>query len=117
VEGGSVRAVSRHDTTVLSWDQLRKVLAKLTLEDRLILELDMIDALRPSELFGLRWREFNQRRVPARAWGATLGQKKGTPKAIQSVSQHSRLLTTTNILHAGDFAKARKQRLRQLTKN
>jgi integrase len=47
------------DTTVLSWDQLRGVLATLTLKDRLILELDMTDALRPSELFGLRWRDFN----------------------------------------------------------
>jgi integrase len=47
------------DTTVLSWEQLRKVLAKLTLKDRLILELDMTNALRPSELFGLRWRDFN----------------------------------------------------------
>ena len=47
------------DTTVLNWDQLRSVLAKLTLKDRLILELDMTEALRPSELFGLRWRDFN----------------------------------------------------------
>ena len=47
------------DTTVLNWDQLRSVLAELSLKDRLILELDMTDALRPSELFGLRWRDFN----------------------------------------------------------
>src|SRR2546425_45500 len=47
------------DTTVLNWDQLRSVLAELNLKDRLILELDMTDALRPSELFGLRWRDFN----------------------------------------------------------
>ena len=47
------------DTTVLNWDQLRSVLAGLSLKDRLILELDMTDALRPSELFGLRWRDFN----------------------------------------------------------
>jgi integrase len=47
------------DTTVLNWDQLRSVLAKLSLKDRLILELDMTDALRPSELFALRWRDFN----------------------------------------------------------
>jgi integrase len=33
--------------------------AKLSLKDRLILELDMTVALRPSELFGLRWRDFN----------------------------------------------------------
>ncbi len=47
------------DTTVLNWEQLRSVLAKLNFKDRLILELDMTDALRPSELFGLRWRDFN----------------------------------------------------------
>jgi integrase len=47
------------DTTVLSWDQLRSVLANLSLKDRLILELDMTVALRPSELFGLRWRDFH----------------------------------------------------------
>ncbi|HZQ91721.1 MAG TPA: tyrosine-type recombinase/integrase [Terriglobales bacterium] len=47
------------DTTVLSWDQLRSVLAHLSLKDRLVLELDMTVALRPSELFGLRWRDFN----------------------------------------------------------
>lgn len=47
------------DTTVLNWDQLRSVLAVLSLKDRLILELDMTDALRPSELFGLRWCGFN----------------------------------------------------------
>jgi integrase len=46
------------DTTVLSWDQLRSVLANLSLKDRLILELDMTVALRPSELFGLHWRDF-----------------------------------------------------------
>lgn len=47
------------DTTVLNWDQLRSVLAELSLKDKLILELDMTDALCPSELFGLRWRDFN----------------------------------------------------------
>jgi integrase len=35
------------------------VLAVLSLKDRLILELDMTDTLRRSELFGLRWRDFN----------------------------------------------------------
>ena len=35
------------------------MLAELSLKDRLILELDMTDALRPSELFGLRWPDFN----------------------------------------------------------
>src|SRR5262249_54938720 len=52
------------DTTILSWDQLRNVLTKLALKDRLILELDMMVALRPSELFGLRWRDFNYDECP-----------------------------------------------------
>ncbi len=47
------------DTTTLNWVQLRMVLAKLPMKDRLILELDMTNALRPSELFGLRWQDFN----------------------------------------------------------
>lgn len=170
------------DTTVLSWDQLRSVLAELSLKDRLILELDMTVALRPSELFGLRWRDFNQDeclldlretvfRGKLRNWGktrkalrpvhipkeladdlwlwrqeskhaapedfifpgrfggfidtrnyrrkmrklgeelhlpkltfqvirrtiATLAQKKGTPKDIQSVLRHSRMATTTDV--------------------
>jgi integrase len=53
------KQLSDTDTTVLSWDQLRRVLAQLSLKDRLILELDMTNALRPSELFGLRWRDFS----------------------------------------------------------
>lgn len=47
------------DTTTLSWDQLRNVLRNVPLKDRLILELDMTNVLRPSELFGVRWRDFN----------------------------------------------------------
>ena len=48
------------DKTTLTWDQLRKALSGLNLRDRLLLELDMTNALRPSELFGLRWKSFNQ---------------------------------------------------------
>lgn len=47
------------DKQILSWDQLRAVLAKATRRDRLLLMLDMTDALRPSELFALRWRTFD----------------------------------------------------------
>src|SRR6266700_6043598 len=47
------------DKTTLTWDQLRDVLAKLDLRDRILLELDMANALRPGELFGLRWRCFD----------------------------------------------------------
>ena len=48
------------DKTILTWDQLRMALSELSVRDRLLLELDMTNALRPSELFGLRWKSFNQ---------------------------------------------------------
>jgi integrase len=48
------------DKTTLSWEQLRKALSQLELRDRVLLELDMTNALRPSELFALRWKCFNQ---------------------------------------------------------
>jgi len=47
------------DKTTLSWEQLRKALSRLDLRDRVLLELDMTNALRPSELFALRWKCFN----------------------------------------------------------
>ncbi len=47
------------DKTTLSWDQLRKALSRLDLRDRVLLELDMTNALRPSELFALRWKCLN----------------------------------------------------------
>jgi integrase len=43
------------DTTTLSWDQLRAALEDMEPNDRVCLELDMTNALRPSELFALRW--------------------------------------------------------------
>ncbi|HYU45900.1 MAG TPA: tyrosine-type recombinase/integrase [Terriglobales bacterium] len=46
------------DKTTLSWEQLRKALSRLDLRDRILLELDMTNALRPSELFALRWKCF-----------------------------------------------------------
>jgi integrase len=49
------------DTTTLTWDQLRLALSKLTLRDRILLELDMTNALRPSELFAFRWKRFEYR--------------------------------------------------------
>ena len=48
------------DKTILTWDQLRMALSELSVRDRLVLEMDMTNALRPSELFGLRWKSFNQ---------------------------------------------------------
>jgi len=47
------------DKRILTWEQLRAVLEKATRRDRLLLMLDMTDALRPSELFALRWRSFD----------------------------------------------------------
>jgi integrase len=47
------------DKQVLSWQQLWLILAKTGRRDRLLLMLDMTEALRPSELFALRWRSFD----------------------------------------------------------
>ncbi len=47
------------DTTTLIWDQLRLVLMELDLRDRILLELDMTNALRPSELLAFRWKCFD----------------------------------------------------------
>jgi integrase len=46
------------DKTTLTWEQLRDSLGALALRDRILLELDMTNALRPSELFALRWSSF-----------------------------------------------------------
>jgi len=47
------------DKQVLSWEQMRLVLSEVGRRDRVLLMLDMIGALRPSELFALRWRSFD----------------------------------------------------------
>jgi integrase len=47
------------DKQILTWEQMRAILAKAARRDRLILMLDMTDALRPSELFALRWQSFD----------------------------------------------------------
>jgi len=44
------------DKTVLTWDQLAAALARMELRDRILMKLDMTNALRPSELFAFRWR-------------------------------------------------------------
>jgi integrase len=48
------------DKTTLTWEQLRNALSQLSLRDRILLELEMTNALRPSELFALRWKCFDQ---------------------------------------------------------
>jgi integrase len=47
------------DKTVLTWEQLWLALQKSSRRDRLLLMMDMTEALRPSELFALRWRSFD----------------------------------------------------------
>ena len=47
------------DKTTLTWDQLRRALSELDVRDRLLLELDVTNALGPSELFAFRWRRFD----------------------------------------------------------
>ena len=47
------------DKQVLTWEQLRAILANSARRDRLLLMLEMTDALRPSELFALRWLSFD----------------------------------------------------------
>ena len=70
----------KKDKTVLTWDQLRLVLASLTVRDRVLLTLEMTDALRPSELFALRWKSFDGSKLTItetvyrgriRTWGKT----------------------------------------------
>src|SRR5450756_292972 len=47
------------DKQILTWEQMRAILEKAARRDRLILMLDITDALRPSELFALRWQSFD----------------------------------------------------------
>jgi integrase len=49
----------RKDKQVLTWDQLWLALQKSSGRDRLLLMMDMTEALRPSEMFALRWRSFD----------------------------------------------------------
>jgi len=51
-----LRPVSK---TTLTWEQLRMILASVSLRDRILLKLDMTEAFRPSELFALRWHGFD----------------------------------------------------------
>jgi integrase len=80
------------DKTTLTWDQLRDVLAKLEIRDRILLELDMANALRPGELFGVRWNGFDAAacsitltettyKGKIRLWGKTRGSLTTIPIA------------------------------------
>jgi integrase len=80
------------DKTTLTWDQLRDVLAKTDLRDWILLQLDMGNALRPSELFGLKWQGFDDTacimaltettyKGKIRPWGKTRGSLTTIPIA------------------------------------
>jgi integrase len=82
------------DKTVLSWDQLRAVLSRLGRRDRILLELEMTNALRPSELFGLKWKCFDASestirieetayKGKIRSWGKTKGSLATIPIAFE----------------------------------
>src|SRR5215469_13182240 len=51
------------DTTVLSWDELRRVFSALGERDRLIMSIEGTAGLRPSELFALRVKSFDGQRL------------------------------------------------------
>lgn len=71
------------DKRVLGWETLWAILATAARRDRLLLALDMTEALRPSELFALRWRSFDDQntleitetvyRGELRSYGKTVG--------------------------------------------
>jgi Integrase core domain len=69
------------DKTTLTWDQLRAALESVDAEDRVFLELDMTDALRPSELFALRWKCFDLENIFSRSTGDSLSRQ--APKSRQ----------------------------------
>ena len=82
------------DKTTLTWDQLRAALARLPMRDQILLKLDMSNALRPGELFGLRWSCFDPEQClieiketaykgKIRPWGKTKGSLTKIPIAEQ----------------------------------
>jgi integrase len=82
------------DKTTLTWDQLRAALSRLPLRDWIVLKLDMSNALRPGELFGLRWSCFDPElcqieiketayKGKIRPWGKTKGSLTKIPIAKQ----------------------------------
>jgi integrase len=82
------------DKTTLTWDQLRQSLENLGVRDRVLLKLDMSNALRPGELFGLRWKCFDDSsssitlfettyKGKIRPWGKTRASLTTTPIATE----------------------------------
>jgi integrase len=92
------------ERTVLTWDQLRLVLANLTAKDRSLLTLEMTDALRPSELFALGWRSFDggKLRITETAYKGKIRPRGKTVKSLganQEASQSTSSITSFGIAH------------------
>jgi integrase len=86
------------DKTVLTWDQLRSALAALEPRDRILMTLDMTNALRPGELFAFRWSsldgEHNKLEIretvykgKIRPWGKTKGSLTAIPVTGEQVEE------------------------------
>jgi integrase len=76
------------DKRILSWDQMWMILAETARRDRLLLMLDMTEALRPSELFALRWRSFDDQNtltITETAYRRTIRPFGKTPGSLSKV--------------------------------
>lgn len=73
------------DKQVLSWEKMREALQKSSRHDRVLLMLDMTGALRPSELFALRWRSFDNRNTLSITETVYKGQIRPFGKARKSL--------------------------------
>jgi integrase len=77
------------DKTTLTWNQLRLVLALVPLRDRILLTLDISETFRPSELFALRWSDFDMdsltlivRRTAFRGKLRDFGKTRMSPRTV-----------------------------------
>ena len=91
------------DRTILSWDQLRLVLNSVSLRDRILLTLDMTEAFRPSELFALRWKDFDMEAktltVNQTAYRGKLRNYGKTRKSLRTVNVPERLANDLWLWH------------------
>jgi integrase len=102
------------DKTVLTWDQLRSALAALELRDRILLKLDMTNALRPGELFAFRWsslgEELNKLDIretvykgKIRPWAKTKGSLTAIPISEDQAAELKQWRHTAKYAAANDF--------------
>ena len=125
------------DKTILTWEQLREVLSRLDARDRLLLELGMTNALRPSEIFALKWQCFSYEKLTVtlsetvyrgkiRPWGKTpksmgvIHITQGLAKALMLWKQEGPTPTPETFIFSNsrenfiDADRFRKQLLRKL---